>query len=117
MKRQPRLSDFVKLFTLAVISSLLFAACGNGNGGDVLYYGALGYPRAVGVQQDPATGEDVETDEGYSDQIFAALQPNFPNLQLVKLGCPGETTATMINGGICNDYASGNQLNDALKFL
>ena len=83
-----------------------------------LYYVSLGDSLSVGVQADPTTGESVETDEGYSDQLFAALQQEFPNLQLVKFGCPGETTASMIQGGVCTDrYESGNQLTDAVEFL
>jgi len=77
----------------------------------------LGDSLSQGVQQDPATGESVPTNEGYADQLFAALQPQFPNLQLVKLGCPGETTTTMVNGGICDTYTSGSQLTDATQFL
>jgi hypothetical protein len=34
----------------------------------------------------------------------------------VKLGCPGETTGTMISGGICH-YARGSQLAAATAFL
>ncbi len=116
MNSQRRLREALKLFVIAVFSSTLFAACGNGNE-NVLYYVALGDSLSVGVQQNQTTGEDVETDQGYADQLFAALQPQFPNLQLVKLGCPGETTTTMVNGGICTDYQSGNQLGDALQFL
>jgi lysophospholipase L1-like esterase len=37
-------------------------------------------------------------------------------LRLVKLGCPGETTSTMINGGICR-YPGGSQLAAAVAFL
>jgi hypothetical protein len=43
----------------------------------------------------------VETPYGYPDQVYAALRPSHPTLKLVKLGCPSETTSTMINGGIC----------------
>jgi lysophospholipase L1-like esterase len=39
-----------------------------------------------------------------------------PDLQLVNLSCSGETTATMMNGGICT-YATGSQLGDAEAFL
>ena len=37
-------------------------------------------------------------------------------VQLVKLGCPRETTATMIHGGICR-YRGGSQLAAAVAFL
>jgi hypothetical protein len=37
-------------------------------------------------------------------------------LQLEKLGCPGETTITMVNGGFCT-YSLGSQLAQAVSFL
>ncbi|MEU5878812.1 hypothetical protein [Spirillospora sp. NPDC047279] len=40
-------------------------------------------------------------DEGYTDVLYAALKQRDPHLRLVKLGCGGETTTTMLNGGIC----------------
>jgi hypothetical protein len=66
----------------------------------VSYYLALGDSLAVGVQPD-AAGTSVETRSGYADQLYAALRRSHPGLRLVKLGCPGETTVTMMKGGIC----------------
>ena len=79
------------------------------------YYLSLGDSLAQGVQPNKS-GVSVETNEGYANQLFTALQPGNPTLKLVKLGCPGETTATMINGGICT-YPAHSQLNQAAKFL
>ena len=79
------------------------------------YYLALGDSLAQGVQPD-AAGASVETQDGYPDQVYAALRPSHPTLKLVKLGCPGETTSTMINGGICR-YPGGSQLKAAVAFL
>ena len=79
------------------------------------YYLALGDSLSRGVQPDTA-GVSVETGQGYPDQVYAALRPRYPALQLVKLGCPGETTSTMINGGICR-YPGGSQLAAAVAFL
>jgi len=79
------------------------------------YYLALGDSLSQGVQPD-AAGASVETPYGYPDQVYAALRPSHPTLELVKLGCPGETTATMINGGICH-YDGGSQLKAAVAFL
>ena len=79
------------------------------------YYLALGDSLAQGVQPD-ATGASVETRQGYPDQLYAALHPRHPGLRLVKLGCPGETTGTMIDGGICR-YSGGSQLAAAVAFL
>ena len=106
----------IKALVLALSFSAL-AACGS-SGGDQLFYVSMGDSLSVGVQADPTTGESVETNEGYSDQLFAALQQEFPNLELVKFGCPGETTTSMIEGGVCLDrYETGNQLEDAVDFL
>src|SRR5262249_59565824 len=58
----------------------------------------------------------VETRRGYADQVYAALRRSRPGLRLVKLGCPGETTRTMIAGGICR-YLGGSQLASAVAFL
>jgi len=80
-----------------------------------VYYLALGDSLAQGVQPN-AAGISVETPDGYPDQVYAALRRSHPTLRLVKLGCPGETTVTMINGGICH-YGSGSQLKAAEAFL
>ena len=79
------------------------------------YYLALGDSLAVGVQPDVA-GTSVETRSGYADQLYGTLRRSQPGLRLVKLGCPGETTATMMNGGICA-YRGGSQLAAAVSFL
>ncbi len=79
------------------------------------YYLALGDSLSQGVQPD-TVGASVETRYGYADQLYAALRPSHPTLELVKLGCPGETTSTMINGGICH-YQGGSQLTAAVAFL
>ena len=79
------------------------------------YYLALGDSLSQGVQPN-ATGASVETKQGYPDQVYAALRPRHPGLRLVKLGCPGETTSTMIDGGICH-YPDGSQLAAAVAFL
>jgi lysophospholipase L1-like esterase len=79
------------------------------------YYLALGDSLSQGVQPD-AAGASVETRYGYPDQVYAALRPSHPTLKLVKLGCPGETTSTMINGGTCH-YQGGSQLAAATALL
>ncbi len=79
------------------------------------YYLALGDSLSQGVQPDPA-GASLPTGQGYADQLYAALRVGDPGLRLVKLGCSGETTSTMINGGICR-YPAGSQLAQAVAFL
>jgi lysophospholipase L1-like esterase len=75
------------------------------------YYVALGDSLSVGYQ--PGAGD---TDQGYVDDLYASLKSRDPGLRLVKLGCSGETTTTMMRGGICH-YTGGGQLRDAESFL
>jgi len=79
------------------------------------YYVALGDSLSQGVQPD-AAGTSVETAQGYPDLVYAALRASHPGLELVRLGCPGETTETMMHGGICH-YPAGSQLAAATSFL
>ena len=78
------------------------------------YYVSLGDSLARGVQ--PSASGDVETSQGYADQLFTGLQLGNPNLHLIKFGCPGETTKTMMKGGICK-YTAGSQLAQAARFI
>jgi lysophospholipase L1-like esterase len=79
------------------------------------YYLALGDSLSQGVQPN-STGASVETRNGYANQLYAVLRKRAPGLRLTDLGCPGETTATMIHGGICS-YHGGSQLAAAVRFL
>lgn len=79
------------------------------------YYLALGDSLSIGVQPRPAGG-DTNTSQGYPSLLYASLRRTRPGLRLVQLGCSGETTATMIHGGICS-YPGGSQLAAAVSFL
>jgi lysophospholipase L1-like esterase len=81
----------------------------------VSYYLALGDSLALGAQPN-ASGTSVPSSQGYADQLYAILRRTRPGLRLVKLGCIGETTATMIHGGVCR-YPGGSQLAAATSFL
>ncbi len=79
------------------------------------YYLALGDSLSVGVQPD-ADGASLPTSDGYPNRLYAVLHRRDRELRLVKLGCSGETTGTMIHGGICS-YPAGSQLAQAESFL
>jgi LPXTG-motif cell wall-anchored protein len=79
------------------------------------YYLSLGDSLAVGVQ--PDSHGQLHSGPGYADLLFAAQKATQPNLQLVKLGCSGETAQTMLNGGICHYNGSSSQLDAATRFL
>jgi lysophospholipase L1-like esterase len=96
------------------------------HGGPPAYYLALGDSLSQGVQ--PATpplppgaslGQTIETSQGYADDLYARYAPAFHGqLRLEKLGCPGETTTSMLTGaGSPCAYPQGSQLAAALAFL
>lgn len=89
-----------------------------GRSGDVAthYYLSLGDSLAAGQQPIGDASDLYRTSDGYADQLYAIARDHYPKLQLVKLGCPGETTVTMVEGGTCA-YDNGSQLAEALDFL
>ena len=42
--------------------------------------------------------DPVETDQGHANQLFTIEQKHVPHLKLVKIGCPGDTTESMLTG-------------------
>jgi lysophospholipase L1-like esterase len=79
------------------------------------YYVSLGDSLALGVQP-TVTGASEPTGSGYPNRIYSVLRAHDPDWRLVKLGCSGETTHTMIGGGTCH-YPAGSQLAEAEQFL
>ena len=89
---------------------------------DVHYYLSLGDSLSVGVQP-TSSGILLPTSDGYPDQLYDSIRPGFEaggagnqTLELNKLGCPGETLDSLINGGTCL-YLAGSQLDAAIDFL
>ena len=80
------------------------------------YYLSLGDSLSTGVQPIGAAEWQFRTDEGYADQLGTIARRRIPNLQTVKLGYPGESTTTMIEGGLTT-YPHGSQLDEAVAFL
>jgi lysophospholipase L1-like esterase len=75
------------------------------------YYLALGDSLAAGFQ----LGMDHRT-KGYAGAVRASVQKRNGPTALVNLGCSGETTSSMLDGGTCS-YAEGSQLKQAEQFL
>jgi lysophospholipase L1-like esterase len=106
---------------VALAAAVLAGGCGGGAAPagaglrSARYYLALGDSLARGVQPGPS-GARTPTRHGYPDQLYAVLRLRDPRLRLVKLGCPGETTDTMISGRHC-PYPAGSQLAAAAAFL
>jgi lysophospholipase L1-like esterase len=79
------------------------------------YYVSLGDSLARGWQPS-SSGHSRPTKHGYVDVVASALRRAHPGLATMKLGCPGETTTTMLAGGRCH-YGAGSQLAAAEAFL
>jgi lysophospholipase L1-like esterase len=76
------------------------------------YYVSLGDSLAQGYQPGPGN-----TDQGYADDLHAVLRITQPGLRLVKFGCTGETTTTLLHGGHCPYDGFPSQLAAAEDFL
>ena len=76
------------------------------------YYLSVGDSLAVGMQPN-ARGHDHPTGHGYADVVARRLATRIRGLQLVKLGCAGETSTTLVLTGPCRR----SQLAQAESFL
>jgi lysophospholipase L1-like esterase len=94
----------------AAVSSAAPSPTGSANA--MGYYLALGDSLAAGYQ--PGEGDDKTG--GYTGLVLDAIQAATPKTRLVNLACSGETTTTMVSGGVCA-YEEGSQLDQALEFL
>jgi lysophospholipase L1-like esterase len=91
--------------------------------GSPRYYLALGDSLSQGMQPN-VRGITLPTGEGYVDDLFALERKRIGNLTLVKLGCGGENTTSMVTGRgnkFAHFYhchpAGGSQLAAAVRFL
>jgi hypothetical protein len=86
------------------------------------YYLSLGDSLSVGYQPNStsacpnSTSIKGCTTQGYTNDLYKNYKKRIKGLKAKELGCPGETSSTMIGGGICT-YADGNQLAQAENFI
>ncbi|HVL07353.1 MAG TPA: SGNH/GDSL hydrolase family protein [Acidimicrobiales bacterium] len=95
-----------------LISVLVSTSGAAAAAGRTVYYVSLGDSAAAGVQ--PPGWNAL----GYADQLSFRMRARLPQLRLVKLGCPGETTESLLSGADspCS-YPSGSQLEEAVGVL
>ncbi|HWF51297.1 MAG TPA: SGNH/GDSL hydrolase family protein [Solirubrobacteraceae bacterium] len=79
------------------------------------YYLSLGDSLSIGAQPD-AQGTTLPTNQGYPNFLYSIEKRRIKGLKLEQLGCPGESTGSMINGGFCS-YPAGSQLQAAVAFI
>ncbi len=85
--------------------------------GDTTWYLALGDSLAAGYQPVGDPEDDHMTQAGYPEQLWLMARQQYPDLQMVKLACPGEDTETIrLDNGRCH-YDRGSQLAEGLDFI
>jgi lysophospholipase L1-like esterase len=85
---------------------------------DPPYLVAIGGSGSVGFQPTPAHPDGEATDGGYANDLLEAERATrWSDLALVHFGCPGETTATMLDGGDKCHAVPGSLLSDVVSFL
>jgi lysophospholipase L1-like esterase len=117
------------LVALVVGAALLAPPVATANQG-THYYVSLGDSLAVGVQPNGPPPLN-ETEQGYTDQLYATLRADDPKLKHIRLGCGGESTTSMLEGSqlpslaascgppsfYLHRYAHKTQLAEAVAFL
>jgi lysophospholipase L1-like esterase len=103
---------------VALGGAIMLSACGSQAPAKTrpTYYLSLGDSLAAGWQPTTAHPSGQVTAQGYANDLWKAERARDPGLVLVKMGCPGETTGTMLHGGICH-YAQGSQEDAAVAFI
>jgi lysophospholipase L1-like esterase len=88
------------------------------------YYLVLGDSLAFGIQPN-AKGQQLASGEGYVDDLYARLKQQTPQLKLVNMSCPGDSTTSLLTGRgnataaefyKCN-RSGGSQLQAAVAFV
>jgi lysophospholipase L1-like esterase len=105
----------------AVASALPTTAPGAPGASKATYYVSVGDSLAEGYQPiggPPGASLGVDGyEQGYANQLFRAVRSRYEQLQLVKLGCGGETTMSMVLGAPWCGFPAGSQLAQAEQFL
>lgn len=95
----PKRSLFVILAALLVVALLPGAATAKKDGGDNQIYLSLGTSLSAGTLADQNGVSQPFTNKSFTDRLYPRLRQHFGGqLQHVKLGCPGETTNSMMHG-------------------
>ena len=83
----------------------------------VAYYLALGGSGSLGVQPTIGHPNGQPTNAGYANDLLALERSRWSGLQLVQLGCPGETTGSFLAGGDRCRPIGQSQLAETVSFL
>lgn len=91
---------------------------GYSTGANLIYYVSLGDSLSQGVQPVGSGGAQENTSQGYANDVYTHYRPKLGStFTLVKLGCSGETSTSMLTGAGSPCYRQGSQLATALAFI
>jgi lysophospholipase L1-like esterase len=113
--RRPLLAAFCAIVATAAVAAgpgVARAADGRSS-----YYLSLGDSLAQGYQPIGGSPFGDGYNQGYADELLKLVRAPEEHLRLVKLGCGGETTTTMLFGGSPFCGYPGPQLAAAVAFL
>jgi lysophospholipase L1-like esterase len=102
---------------LAAAGSTAGSAAATSAPAGIPYYVAIGGSDSVGYQPTAAKPNGARTDQGYANDLLQTERARWNGLQLVQLGCPGETTITMIEGDDHCYLPPASQLATTIGFL
>jgi lysophospholipase L1-like esterase len=112
------------LLCAVVVPAFAFGFGGSRAGADTTsnleasgFYLDLGASASVGWQPTTSDPHGESTDEGYANDIVTFEADRGVSLTLTQLGCPGESTSTMISGDDSCYHGVTSQLSDAVSFL
>lgn len=124
MRKTRLLAVGLTVVLLAGCAVMVAAVAATGTPRDARYYLALGDSLSTGFQP-TLSGEGIETHSGYVDDIYGVEHRHLRRLELVDLGCPGDTTTSLLTGRgnyplarrLHCDRSHGSQLGAAVAFL
>ncbi len=119
MFRRGRRASTAAIFFAAVIvaSSFTVPTSATVRKGPRIYYLDVGASVSVGVQPTVQKPKGQRTNEGYANRLVALAAAKGVQLRLTQIGCPGESTLTLINGRNRCYKSVDTQLSDAVAYL
>ena len=119
MFRRGRRASTAAIFFAAVIvaSSFTVSTSATVRKGQRIYYLDVGASVSVGVQPTVQKPKGQRTNEGYANRLVALAAAKGVQLRLTQIGCPGESTLTLINGRNPCYKSVDTQLSDAVAYL
>ncbi|MDE3108272.1 MAG: SGNH/GDSL hydrolase family protein [Acidobacteriota bacterium] len=111
------MTSIATIFALSFLGPVLASAAPAAASSPTGFYLSIGASESVGVQPTALHPRGQVTNEGYTNDVTNMLSSQGVNVNLVELGCPGESTASTISGLDHCYHASDSQLSDAVAFL